>query len=152
MTDISDANKFYLRIQNQNDYSKIEAEMARFDPSSMEDLEKPIKKGTICAAKFSADGNWYRAKVLTSLGKGEHEVKFIDFGNTDIVNGNVVDLKRLPETLLQYEPQAKEASLAYLRTPKSTSDHGQEAAKVIQDYALDAITDVIVVDEWNGIL
>jgi hypothetical protein len=56
MTDISDANKFYLRIQNQNDYSKIEAEMGRFNPASMEDLEKPIKKGTICAAKFSADG------------------------------------------------------------------------------------------------
>ena len=131
MTDISDAARFYVRIQGNNDYAKIEAEMNRFNPASVEDLEKPIKKGTICAARFSVDQKWYRAKVIGSIGKGEIEVQFLDFGNTDVANANIGDLKRLPETLLQYEPQAKSASLAFLRTAKASSDHGQEAAKVI---------------------
>ena len=131
MTDISDAGRFYVRIQGGNEYAKIEAEMNRFNPSSVEDLEKPIKKGTICAARFSVDQKWYRAKVIGSIGKGEIEVQFLDFGNTDVANANTGDLKRLPETLLQYEPQAKPAALAFLRTPKASSDHGQEAAKVI---------------------
>ena len=47
MTDITDASKFYLRFQNGSDYAKIEFEMNRFNPALHEDLEKPIKKGTI---------------------------------------------------------------------------------------------------------
>jgi staphylococcal nuclease domain-containing protein 1 len=74
MTDISDAGRFYLRIQNGNEYAKIEAEMNRFNPASVEDLEKPIQKGTICAARFSVDEKWYRAKVIGAVGKGEIEV------------------------------------------------------------------------------
>jgi staphylococcal nuclease domain-containing protein 1 len=104
MTDISDASRFYIRVQNGSDYAKIESEMSRFNPAKYEDLEKPIKKGTICAARFSVDQKWYRAKVLGSLGKGELEVQFLDFGNTEAVNANTGDLKRLPESLLQYEP------------------------------------------------
>ena len=146
MTDIASASNFYLRVVNDNQYSKIEAELKRFEPSISEDLEKPIKKGTICAARFSDDGNWYRAKVLSSLGKGDIEVQFIDFGNIDVANANSGDLKRLPEKLLQYEPQAKPATLAYLKVPKVKSDVGAEAAKVIQDSALDTITEVVVVD------
>jgi hypothetical protein len=65
-----------------------------------------------------------------------------------VASANTGDLKRLPENLLQYEPQAKEAQLAFLKTPKGSSDQGQEAAKLIQDYALDTVSDVIVVDNW----
>lgn len=88
MTDISDASRFYVRVLKDNHYAKIEQEMQRFEPSLSEDLEKPIKKGTICAARFAVDDNWYRAKVVQSLGKGEVEVQFIDFGNYEIVNSN----------------------------------------------------------------
>lgn len=78
--------------------------MNKFNPAVVEDLEKPIKKGTICAARFSVDKKWYRAKVIGSAGKGEIEVQFLDFGNTDVANANTGDLKRLPDSLLQYEP------------------------------------------------
>lgn len=53
MTDITDASKFYIRIQAGSDYPKIEAEMGRFSPAMHEDLERPVKKGTICAARFT---------------------------------------------------------------------------------------------------
>ena len=147
MTDITDASRFYLRIQTGSDYPKIEAEINRFNSSLAEDLEKPVKKGTICAARFKLDDNWYRAKVLSSIGKGEFEVQFIDFGNTDIVSGNTGDLKKLPASLLQYEPQAKQASLAFLKVPRIGSDLGDEAAKIVQNLALDKLTEVVIIDQ-----
>ena len=70
MTDLQDASHFHVRVVGENQYSKIETELDEFDPDDAEDLEKPIKKGTLCAAKFSVDDRWYRASVNKSGGKG----------------------------------------------------------------------------------
>jgi hypothetical protein len=40
------------------------------------------------------DGKWYRVKIIRSIGKGDFEVEFIDFGNIGVVNSD--NLKRLP--------------------------------------------------------
>lgn len=70
MTDLEDANRFYMRLLSDNSYYKIEELLDDFDPIRADDLERPIKKGTLCAAKYSADDRWYRAKVISSVGKG----------------------------------------------------------------------------------
>ena len=106
MTDISDASRFFIKFVNDNQYAKIESKMGSFDYLSAEDLEKPIKKSTVCAARFKLDENWYRAKVLRGVGKNQYEVEFIDFGNSDTVNGD--EMRRLPKDLLDIEAQAKE--------------------------------------------
>lgn len=72
MTELMEANQYYLRFLKGNKYDTVEEEMD--DEEFDEDLEKPIKKGTICAAKFADDGNWYRARVLRAVGKGLIEV------------------------------------------------------------------------------
>lgn len=69
MTDITDASRFFIKILSENQYDKIEAKMSKFDSISAEDLERPIKKNTICAARFKVDENWYRAKILGGVGK-----------------------------------------------------------------------------------
>ena len=63
-----------------------------------DDLEKPIKKGTLCAARFTVDNRWYRASVIRTVGKGQLEVEFVDFGNIETVSAE--ELKRLPASLL----------------------------------------------------
>jgi staphylococcal nuclease domain-containing protein 1 len=81
MTDISDASRFFVKIISENQYPKIEVAMNKFDEFSAQDLEKPIKKGTICAARFKLDECWYRARILRGTGKNQFDVEFIDFGN-----------------------------------------------------------------------
>lgn len=41
------------------------------------------KKGDLCAAKFSADNEWYRAKIESVQGKNVRVV-FVDYGNKEV--------------------------------------------------------------------
>lgn len=43
------------------------------------------KKGDLCAAKFSADNEWYRAKIESVQGKNVRVV-FVDYGNKEVSN------------------------------------------------------------------
>lgn len=56
VTDVVDATRFSVRILDKNSkQAKIDDAMKKFDPVSAEDLEKPIKKGTLCAALYVDD-------------------------------------------------------------------------------------------------
>ena len=71
MTDMVDATSFYVRdIGAGSQYAKIDEAMEHFDAENAEELEKPIKRGTLCAALFATDSKWYRVKVLAPAGKG----------------------------------------------------------------------------------
>lgn len=81
--------------------------MEEFDPSTAEEMERPIMRDTLCAALFSADNLWYRVRIVSNAGRGEYEIKFIDYGNTEKVSE--ANLRKLPAHLLAYEPQAMQA-------------------------------------------
>jgi hypothetical protein len=75
VTNAVDGRNFHVRVLDKNaHYLKIEKLMEKFDSSKSEELQKPVQKGTLCAAKYQADGKWYRAKVINVLGKGQLEL------------------------------------------------------------------------------
>lgn len=39
------------------------------------------RKGELCAAKFSDDGQWYRARIENAKSRDAVDVLYIDFGN-----------------------------------------------------------------------
>ena len=97
--------------------------MAKFDAETAEELERPIKKGTLCAALNASDKSWYRARVIGTVGKDSIEVYFIDYGNRETVRPDM-DMRKLPAHLLAYEPQAIPASFAFLKCPRKTQQMG----------------------------
>ena len=71
MVDMKDATSFHIRkVDSTSQHQRIDDAMEEFDAASSEDLESPIKKGTLCAALFDADNKWYRVRVLGSQGRG----------------------------------------------------------------------------------
>ena len=119
MVNVVDGRNFHVRVIEKNaHYNKIESLMNAFAPNTQPELFKPILKGTICAAKYSEDGKWYRAKVLASMGGSKIHVSFIDYGNTAVINiDDPKILRKLPANLLQYEPCAVACKMAYIKVP-----------------------------------
>lgn len=106
VTDVVDASLFHARVIGK-DNAKIDIAMEHFNAASAEELEKPILKGTICAARFSVDKKWYRCRVVGTVAKDAISVQFIDYGNTEVikaVDGAITDLRKLPKNLLAFEP------------------------------------------------
>jgi len=149
MTDMKDATSFHLRcVDSTSPYRRIDEAMEGFDPSTVEQLERPIMKGTLCAALFRADNLWYRARILGNAGKGELDVKFIDYGNSERVAES--SLRKLPAHLLAFEPQAMPSALAYIRAPRIDRPFGPQAGKYLQRHGLNQVHDAVVVESQAG--
>ena len=62
-----------------------------------ESTSSTLKVGEACCARFSTDGVWYRAEVEKELPCGRYYVRFVDFGNVEVVSfrdGTVRSLER----------------------------------------------------------
>ena len=93
---------------------------ASLDASTATLLGGPAAKGSLVAAKFSADGQWYRARVDHSpTADGGARVTFVDFGNSEAVPAS--SLRRLPAELAATPPQALVAKLSFVKSPPSAS-------------------------------
>ncbi|KAF2901435.1 hypothetical protein ILUMI_04750 [Ignelater luminosus] len=72
-------------------------------------LENPAA-GVLCAAPYSIDQQWYRAQVLDA-DADITTVRFVDYGNTDVLTNATTEVKTLPSDLLSLEQHARRCSL-----------------------------------------
>ncbi|KAM7298323.1 staphylococcal nuclease domain-containing protein 1 [Ixodes scapularis] len=94
------------------------------------------KKGDLCAAKFSEDDLWYRAKVEKVSSSGEVDIFFIDYGNRD--KTDVSRLAPLPSLgIRDLPPMAREYSLALVALPKDP-EQAQEARQAMVQLTAEA--------------
>ncbi|KAF3826389.1 hypothetical protein GH733_008914 [Mirounga leonina] len=78
----------------------------------------PYQIGHIaCVAKYSKDGKWYRAAILTQVSRKEFDVVFVDYGYQERVL--VKDICAINPRFLSLEGQAFRCSLNHLVEPIS---------------------------------
>ncbi|XP_048078821.1 tudor domain-containing protein 15 [Ursus arctos] len=78
----------------------------------------PYQIGQIaCVAKYSKDGKWYRAAILTQVSRKEFDVAFVDYGYQERVL--VKDICAINPCFLSLEGQAFRCSLSHLVEPIS---------------------------------
>ena len=80
----------------------------------------------ICVARYSQDGEWYRAKVEKELPDRKVALLFIDYGNREITNG--AKCAQLPTIPGASAPgYAKEYTLACITLPSDViSPHSHQ--------------------------
>lgn len=77
------------------------------------------KAGEVCAAKFTLDDGWYRARVL-KLEPGKNvTVLYIDYGNSETLSAS--RLASLPPQFVNIPPFAQEVFLAFVQAPNDVS-------------------------------
>ncbi|XP_022107965.1 uncharacterized protein LOC110988589 [Acanthaster planci] len=80
--------KFFCQLCSQYDQlQELSADMNNHYVGSNPNKEKlnVAISGAFCAAQSSSDGAWYRAKILHEAGPGKVKVKFVDYGDSDVV-------------------------------------------------------------------
>jgi staphylococcal nuclease domain-containing protein 1 len=82
-------------------------------------LPGPPKAGEVVAAKFSEDGEWYRAKVFRVDREGKQaEVSYIDYGNSEKLPWSRLRPLNQPQfSTSKLKPQAVDAVLSFLQFP-----------------------------------
>ncbi|PHH77308.1 hypothetical protein CDD82_3574 [Ophiocordyceps australis] len=104
--------------------SALEALMGQFrqfhlDSKNSKALENAPKTGEFVSAKFSADGQWYRARVRANDRSAKMaEVLYIDYGNSEKVAWS--SLRPLDQTTFgtqKLKAQAVDASLSFVQLP-----------------------------------
>lgn len=88
---------------------------------------KDPKRGSLCLAKYSADGLWYRARILemergppSRGGRSEAIVRFLDYGNVD--RSVTAELRSIPQQLADVAVQAELCMLAGTLLPPEDFD------------------------------
>lgn len=135
ITDLAPGNK--MAIQFAEDGPKLEQMMSHLRQELKEN--PPVtgsyspKRGDLCAAKFSADGLWYRARVeeVPRGGGGPIGLHYVDFGNRE--KAAVTALAPLPATFHSVPPGAKEFQLAFLQFPEDPDYAADGAAWLSQE-------------------
>lgn len=95
----------------------------------------PYQSGEVaCVAKYSKDGKWYRAAILSQVSVKEFDVVFVDYGFQERVS--VKDLCAINPNFLFLEGQAFRCSLNHLVEPISSKlfSWSEEACKDFEDF------------------
>jgi len=113
------------------------------------------KKGDLCAAKFSEDDLWYRAKIEKVSG-GKAHVLYVDYGNRDEVP--FTRLGHLPSAFSQDKYYAHDYALACVKLPQDP-DYAQDAIEALRtdtmnkpillnvEYRISSVPYVTITDE-----
>lgn len=103
-----------------------------------------LRPGDVIAAKFSADGNWYRARVLfVDKATGNIDVRFLDYGNEERVQ--MSDIRRLGNSKGLGAPAvATEVTLANVVVPDKEDPCGIPAGEMLVDLVYNKNVEVVV--------
>ncbi|KAI8906475.1 hypothetical protein EDD86DRAFT_240853 [Gorgonomyces haynaldii] len=135
---VSDLSKSGLFVQfvdgdNGKKLEKMMYDFGQFHAQAGQKVMAPFapKQGEFCSAQFTADKQWYRARVINVAGANAYQISYIDYGNSETVPGS--RLRQLPPQFntMQYPPFATSVQLQYIQLPED--DYEQDAFEYLQD-------------------
>lgn len=116
---------FWLQMVDKvNKIEEIQVEL-QINAGNYPDIENR-DMGTLCVAKYLADDQWYRAVILDS-DSDITTVRFIDYGNTDVLDNQPGLIKTIPNHMNEVEHYAVKSSVNAV--PTGTGEWSESASE-----------------------
>jgi staphylococcal nuclease domain-containing protein 1 len=132
ITDVSTDLKFFA--QHADNGVKLETLMSKlradFQANSPVAGAYTPKRGDLCAARFTEDNEWYRAKIEKVQGNNV-SVVYVDYGNKETLPSS--RLAHLPPAISSDRPYATEYALALTVLPPDEEDKIEACKAFAQD-------------------
>lgn len=130
---IESPNNFYVQLAH--DLESIDALQAELltNIDSLTDADEPVV-GMLCAALYNENQEWYRAEVL-GIDENKVNVRFVDYGNCDVIDNSQTKVKLLPADLQSLERYARPCSLYILPILSESNDWSAEACARFEEVA-----------------
>jgi len=144
-TSIDSITQFYIQTATaEPDLAHLEEDMAKLDLDQRQPPSQAPAPDTLCFAKYTVDGTWYRARVVDSK-DNKLTVRYIDFGNTERVD--LSDIRSLDKdsNIGKMKPIAIECALAFIEPHKEK--YREEANQAFRDMIEDR--DFIAIYEYS---
>jgi staphylococcal nuclease domain-containing protein 1 len=133
--------KLQLLGSNKANLDTLMKDFASFHISSSnsQPLPGPPKAGDVVSAKFTADGQWYRARVRRNDRDAKtSEVVYIDYGNSEsqpwsalrVLNNDKFGVQKL-------RPQALDAAMSFVQFPTTSPEYLADSVAFLNDIAVD---------------
>eukprot|EP01029_Cantina_marsupialis_P010279 TRINITY_DN233_c0_g2_i1.p1 TRINITY_DN233_c0_g2~~TRINITY_DN233_c0_g2_i1.p1 ORF type:complete len:881 (-),score=353.25 TRINITY_DN233_c0_g2_i1:190-2472(-) len=153
VSDIANASKFYLHLQDQESMAQlasVEERMSTFDGETAAPVVAP-KRGQM-TAYLNKSGSWRRARVLstTPTPKGtECSLQLVDYGS--VVKAFDSELRQCD---YRDRPCCVEATIAFVKLPPIDEEVGVECAELLTDlvWERDVLVKVHKMDRSSGLL
>jgi len=97
VTHVVSPSDFYIQTASVESQLTELAEqlMEEYDASGSDELKlSEVNVASLCCARYSADGSWYRA-IVEDIKDDSVTVRFVDYGNSDVVSR--ADVRRLTD-------------------------------------------------------
>lgn len=135
-------------LQRQEEVEAIEAMQASLQIAApnFSPTIGTLEEGTLCAALYSYDNLWYRAEVLDA-DEDITTVRFIDYGNTDVINSNSSSIKELPQSWKSVKKYGLKSRLDLV--PTGSEDWSSASCELFESMATgteEPITALIIAD------
>ncbi|CAB3225154.1 unnamed protein product [Arctia plantaginis] len=133
ITEITSEGHFY--VQNVDLGGKLESLMEKIHQEFKNNAPLPgsyvPRRGNICAARFTADDQWYRAKVEKVTEDKKAHIFYIDYGNREVIS--ITRLAALPAGTEIEPPYATEYVLCCVKFPSDPDDRSEAVAAFSAD-------------------
>ncbi|XP_022222321.2 maternal protein tudor [Drosophila obscura] len=99
-------------VQLKSAVKELDAMMEQIERMRLQPLPQAPEVGSACVARFSQDGNCYRA-LVSSIKEQRFRVVYVDYGNSEVLPSK--DVYQIPSELLQIKPFAFRFALAGIK-------------------------------------
>ncbi|XP_050460512.1 maternal protein tudor-like isoform X2 [Cataglyphis hispanica] len=123
---VDSPSQFWLQRVDEIASLNQKQEQLQLEVSNFSTIDSILEEGTLCVATYSIDNLWYRAEVLDA-DEDITTVRFIDYGNTDVINNKTDNIRQIPDAWKSLERFALKCRLDVI--PVDTEDWNESTCE-----------------------